>query len=143
MTNAEETDPEETEFRKTKFSHLRVATGGKQPPEGPREPPDAFNWLSGMEVGTIFVASPRGSNSFEFNQYYLLYKLPEVVLLKWILPDGKALDHYVDPVLFCKRFNPGVILGIEKPRGGPDDREQRDLCRSPDILLNEAVPGDD
>jgi hypothetical protein len=126
MKKTKETEETELEFRKTKYPQLRVATGGRMPPEGPTEPPDAFNWLSGMDVGVTFVASPRGSNSFEFNLYHVLFKLPEVILLKWILPDGKMLDHYVDPVLFSKRFNPGVILGKqEAPEGDKDGNSNR------------------
>lgn len=100
----------EEELRDTKYPHLRVATGGKSPPEGP-----VNNWLAELEVRTAFVARHRNSNEVDYNQYYVLFKaLPEVVLLKWILPDGKLLDYYVDPVRFSKMFPDYVILGIDK-----------------------------
>lgn len=98
------------EFKETKYPNLRVATGGKSPPEGPVD-----NWLAKLEVRTTFVARHRNSNDVDYNQYYVLYKdLPEVMLLKWILPDGKLLDYYVDPVRFSKMFSEYKILGVEK-----------------------------
>lgn len=97
-------------LRTTKYPHLRVATGGKGPPDDPVD-----NWLAELEVRTAFVARHRNSNEVDYNQYYVLFKaLPEVVLLKWILPDGKLLDYYVDPVRFSKMFPEHVILGVDK-----------------------------
>lgn len=123
MTNAEETDREELQFRKTKYPRFRVATGGK----GPEDPTDAFDWLSGYEVGTTFVTFPRSSLGAEYEHFFVLFKsLPEVILLKWILPDGKTLDRYVRPEKFCKQYEPGIILGIEKPQGEDNDGNRSD-----------------
>lgn len=103
---------EEDEFKDTKYPHLRVATGGKGPPEGPVD-----NWLAEFEVGTTFVARHRNSNEVDYNLYYVLYKdLPEVMLLKWQLPDGKVLDYYVDPVRFSKLFTEKKILSVIHPK---------------------------
>lgn len=102
---------QEEEFVDTKYPHLRLLTGGKGPPEGPVD-----NWLAEYEVGTTFVARHKNSNEVDYNLYYVLYKdLPEVVLLKWQLPDGKVLDYYVDPVRFSKVFPEKKILSIQKP----------------------------
>lgn len=102
---------QEDEFKDTKYPHLRVATGGKGPPDAPVE-----NWLAQLEVRTSFVARQRSSDEVTYNQYYVLYKdLPEVMLLKWILPDGKLLDYYTDPVRFSKKYQDYKILGVDKP----------------------------
>lgn len=105
-----EVDGDTDKFKNTKYPHLRVAAGGKGTPEGPVD-----NWLADLEPRTMFVARHRNSNDVDYNQYYVLFKsLPEVVLLKWILPDGKLLDYYVDPVRFSKMFPEHVILGVDK-----------------------------
>lgn len=117
MTVAED---REEEFKDTKYPHLRVATGGKAPPEGP-----VNNWLAELEVRTMFVARHRNSNDVDYNQYYVLFKsLPEVVLLKWILPDGKLLDYYVDPIRFSRMFPEHVILGVDKE---PNQEPQQEV----------------
>lgn len=110
---------EDEELRETKYPQLRVLTGGKGPPEGPVD-----NWLAEYEVGTTFVARSRNSKEVDYNLYYVLYKdLPEVMLLKWQLPDGKVLDYYVDPVRFSKLFPERKILGIQKPEEHQKDAE--------------------
>lgn len=109
----------EDEFKDTKYPHLRVASGGKGPPEGPVD-----NWLADFEVGTTFVARQLNSKEVDYNLYYVLYKdLPEVMLLKWQLPDGKVLDYYVDPVRFSKLFSEKKILGVIKPEEHQQDAE--------------------
>lgn len=110
---------EEDELKDTKYPHLRVATGGKGPPEGPVD-----SWLAEFEVGTTFVARHRNSNEVDYNLYYVLYKdLPEVMLLKWQLPDGKVLDYYVDPVRFSRLFPERKILGVQKPEEPQQEAE--------------------
>lgn len=110
---------EDEELRGTKYPQLRVLTGGKGPPEGPVD-----NWLAEFEVGTTFVARHRNSNEVDYNLYYVLYKdLPEVILLKWQLPDGKVLDYYVDPVRFSKLFPEKKILSVIKPEEPQQEAE--------------------
>lgn len=120
---------EDAELRETQYPHLRVATGGKGPPEGP-----VHNWLADLEPRTAFVARHRNSNDVDYNQYYVLFKaLPKVVLLKWILPDGKLLDYYVDPVRFSKMFPDYVILGVDKEQEPQQEAEVRsDAYQQPD-----------
>lgn len=136
---------EDTELRETKYPQLRVLTGGKGPPEGPVD-----NWLADYEVGTTFVARHRNSNEVDYNLYYVLYKdLPEVVLLKWQLPDGKVLDYYVDPVRFSRLFPEKKILSVIKPEEEPrkeaevsEDGNSDRTNRPPDVVLHEAVSGE-
>lgn len=128
-------------LRATKYPNFRVATGGKGPPEEP-----TTNWVAEYEVGTTFCTMKRSSQDCDFELFYVLFKsLPEVMLLKWQLCDGKILDKYVDPVTFSKLFKPGVILGVIKPEASKEDTEDGNSNRSDrprDLVLHEAVPGE-
>jgi len=138
MTNAEEA--EEQELRATKYPKFSVLTGGKGPPDEPSD-----DWLSVYEVGTTFVSMKKNSQDCDYELFYVLFKsLPDVILLKWQLYDGKVLDKYVEPRVFSKLFKPGVILGITRP--SEEDTEDGN-CNRPDrptnMVLHEAVSGDD
>lgn len=128
-------DLEEPTFRSTKYPKLSILTGGKGPPVEPTD-----DWLSDFEVGTTFVSMPRVTYDVDYELFFVVHKQPEVVLLKWILPDGKVWDKYVNPMSFSKKFKPGVILGVNK--GNEDDKGQRDLDRPRDVVLYETVQGE-
>lgn len=138
MTNTEEDI--DMELRSTKYPNFRVATGGKGPPEEPSE-----DWLSAYEVGTTFVSIKRNNRDGDFELFHLLFKLPDVVLLKWELCDGKLLDKYVAPAVFSRVFKPGVILGVAKLETSKEDTNdvrrsrQRNPRGSSDVVLHEAV----
>lgn len=106
----------------------RVITGGKGPPEGPREPGDAFNWLVDLPVGTTFVAQPRGSS--EMNLYHVQYASEDCYCLVWRLPDGKMLDMYYNPEDFCKNMKSHKVLGslpiAEEEDDGSEQRDRAD-----------------
>lgn len=103
-------DVEEHELRDTNYPKFRVLTGGKGPPELPSD-----DWLSEYEVGTTFVSMKKTSQDCDFELFHVLFKsLPDVILLKWQLCDGKILDKYVEPKTFSKLFKPGVILGVQR-----------------------------
>lgn len=108
MNVAEDT---ELELRPTKYPNLRVATGGKGPPDDPTLPQE--NWLSELPVGATFVARERSMKQLDYNLYHVLFKSGKVTLLTWKLPDGKLLDCYVDPQRFSNRMELGEVLGIE------------------------------
>jgi hypothetical protein len=134
MSVAPEVD--EDKLRDTKYPKFRVLTGGKQPPE-----PPAKDWLSDYEVGTAFVCRHNNSKEVDYNHYYVMFKsLPEVVLLKWILPDDKVLDYYVDPKRFSSQFKDPVILGVHKRE---ETDEQCDPRGQSDMVLHEAVQRSD
>lgn len=135
MVNAEETE-DEAVSRQLKWTP-KVIIGGKGPPE-----PPADNWLGEFEVGTTFVARHRNSKEVDFNLYYVLFKLPEVVLLKWILPDGKLLDYHVDPVRFSKMFEKAIVLSVIKPQEAAvadEEHERNRTDRPSDVVLDETV----
>lgn len=109
MTVVEEIEEEVVKVEK--YPKLRLLTGGKGPPEDT----SGENWLADLERGTTFVARDKNSKEVDYNHYFVLFKsLPKVVLLKWVLPDGKLLDFYVDPVRFSKKFGDYEVLGVDK-----------------------------
>lgn len=140
-------DREEDELRVTKYPKLRVLTGGKGPPEPPEE---GVNWLADLIPGTTFVARHQNSKEVDWNVYHVVFShLPEVMFLKWELPDGKLLDYYVDPGRFSRKFKDWVVLGIVKlePRevaeGGDDGNGNGDRSDRPaDVVLHAPVPGE-
>ncbi len=138
-----EKDTEMEELRATKYPRFRVATGGKEPP-GPSDP--IHNWLADYEVGTTFVARHKNSKDVDYNLYRVIFKwLPEVVLLKWQLPDGKLLDYYVDPERFSKDFKNPSILGIVKPPEEVEDngnKQRNRTDRLANLVLDASVHGE-
>lgn len=113
------------ELRETKYPKLRVLTGGK----GPSEPPKEGNWLAELAEGTTFVARDRNTKDVDNNLYHVLFRaLPEIMLLKWELPDGKLLDFYVDPERFSNKFVLRKVLGIvqlqSEPEPGPPGTDE-------------------
>lgn len=143
MSVVEDTDPEG--LRGTNYPRFRILTGGKGPPELPEK-----NWLADLVPGTTFVARDRNSKEVDSNLYHVLFiSLPEVVLLKWELPDGKLLDYYVDPERFSKRFELRKILGIIKQEHHQDAEgvkdgcnEQRDQGGPSNLVLHASVQGE-
>lgn len=123
MVNAEETQ-EDAVNRQRKW-HPRVITGGKGPPEPPDK--DGHNWLADLEAGTTFVARSRNSKEVDLNLYHVIFvSLPDVMLLKWVLPDGKVLDYYVDPARFSKQFENHTVLGVMKQETSEEDEDGND-----------------
>ena len=140
MTVAEQL--EETEFRETKTPFLRVATGGKGPPEGP-EPTD--NWLSTFDIGTVF-ACRANANTVDWEMYCLMHRFTNIYLLKMETPDGKIWERRVDPKMFCKHYREYEIIAvynIEAPEGDDDgSREQCDQGGPSDVVCDAPDGGD-
>lgn len=110
---------EETEFRDTKVPHLRVATGGKGPPEGPVD-----NWLEKLSTRTVF-ACRANTNTVDWEMYFLVHKYTDIYLLKVETPDGKVWERRVDPKTFCKHY-----------------RDYREIAHYPEVE-EEAPEGDE
>lgn len=92
---------EETEFKETKTPFLRVATGGKGPPDYPGGPVD--NWLERLPVRTQFACRPN-VNTVDWEMYFLVHKFTNIYFLKMETPDGKIWERRVDPKVFCKHY---------------------------------------
>lgn len=101
---------EEPRLRVTKTPHLRVLTGGKGPPDEP-----VNNWLGTLSAGHT-IAVRATVKTVDFEVYYVMYDTPELYLLKWCLPDGRAWDRHVDPEQFSKHHPHYVIMGYTKPK---------------------------
>lgn len=116
-------DDEEV-LRATQYPKLRVLTGGKGPPEPPKDTGD--NWLSLLEVGTVF-ACRQGEKTVDWEEYYLIGKIDEdLYVLKMSVPDGKVWDRRVNPKLFCNLHRSYKVLWVHKQQQEiENDPEQR------------------
>ena len=104
-----QTDLEEEEFRATKYPNLRVATGGKGPPEGPVS---SFNWLAELEVGTVFWCRSN-DKTVDWEEYFLIAKVDkDSYLLKMSVPDGKVWDRRVEPRLFSNQHREYKVVFV-------------------------------
>lgn len=128
---------EELEFKDTKHPHLRVARGGKGPPEAP-----ADNWLETLEIGTVF-ACRANATTVDWEMYFLVHKFLNIYLLKMETPDGKVWERRVDPKMFCKHYRVHEVIAHypqvkeEAPEGDDDDSDRTDRPR--DVVLDAPV----
>lgn len=114
---------EDTEFKDTKTPYLRVARGGKGPPEAPT----GDCWLEDFEIGTVF-ACRANVNTVDWELYFLVHKYSNIYLLKMETPDGKLWERRVDPKMFCKHYRDYEVIAVHaineevvKPPEGDDD----------------------
>src|SRR5882672_2843049 len=70
---------EETQFKDTKYPHLRLATGFK---DGDGEVPTG-NWLLDMEIGTVFLAHDKNAQNPLEEEYVLVNKTEKTANLKF------------------------------------------------------------
>jgi hypothetical protein len=108
---------------------LRVLTGGKGPPEPPKEVGN--NWLSELQLRSVF-ACRQNDKTLDWEVFFLVHKFEEIYLLKWEMPDGKTYDRRVDPKIFSNLYRDYRLIDvvpnvtIEAPRGDDDGNpEQR------------------
>ena len=88
---------EETQFKDTKYPHLRLATGFK---DGDGETPTG-NWLLDMEIGTVFFAHEKNSQNPLVEEYVLVEKTKTAVHLKFDDHRGNGLV-WVNAELFIR-----------------------------------------
>jgi len=142
MSTVENINPEEEPVPKPWVP--RVITGGKGPPE----PPSAGNWLSALRPGHTFVCR-QSEKSVDYELFHVVFVKENMYLLKWVLPDGKLWDKYVDSKLFSNHYRDHKVMGfIDLTEEAGDDNEhdfgQGDRPdRSRDLVLHEAVQGVD
>jgi hypothetical protein len=87
-------DPEELEFKNTKYPHLKLATGGGNPVD-----PNDTVWLKRYDVGTVFRAKKKG----DFVVY--LFVVDNRTDKTYSLV-GKGMGELdVDPFGFCQVFS--------------------------------------
>ena len=89
----------------------RVITGGKG------DPPDPNDWLTPMEVGSVFVARQKDF-PVDGELFKLVFKGEIFYLLEHIVNDD-SYDRYVIPSAFSRRYVEHELLRIEKEEGEP------------------------
>ena len=90
---------EENEFKETKVPYLRLATGFKD--GGGDTPVD--NWLLQMEPGTIFLSYPKNPQNPLTEEYCVLDKTTQSVLLKYNDHRGEGIIR-VSAEVFVKQM---------------------------------------
>jgi len=85
------------------MTELKAIIGGGTPPNG--------NWLSELEVGTIFLAKDKTSADFSLMYLCLIDKTEKSVKLA-----SPELPHprFVDPSRFCQKYMWHETLGVVK-----------------------------
>ena len=87
----------------TDMAELKTIIGGATPPGG--------NWLSELEIGTVFLAKDRTSADFSLMHLMILDKtLKSVKLASPELPTPR----FVDPSRFCQKYMWHETLGVIK-----------------------------
>lgn len=111
MSGVENIDPEKAPIPRAWVP--QVITGGKGPPEGPT---NYDNWLSLLEVGTVFLCR-QGEKTVDWEEYFLLAKPTEnIYYLKVSLPDGNIWTRRVDPRLFCNYHRDYQVLYVQQEK---------------------------
>lgn len=83
----------------------RLAPAGKEPPRGP-------NWLTELDVGTVFLAKEQGP-SWNLGLFFILKRLGKAIKLG-VSSNGSPTELYVDPIGFSNKYRLYEILGIEE-----------------------------
>lgn len=113
---------------------LRTVQGGKTPPptgggyKGPGQ-----DWLSPLEIGTIFLCGER-SPEFNLGQFQLVHKEPrepEPITGKERTPACLLISNlngpiktFVDPDKFCQRYNLFAVMAVI--RQIPEEEQEDD-----------------
>lgn len=116
----------EQETTMSDVTYLRAVTGGK-------EPPADGDWLSLLDVGTIFlVQRKQNTGEFALGEFILVDKdlsLPKVVIVMSGNAPGKRICW--NPTRFCSQFSHYKTLGIVEIPGeipkeeGKEDEDHR------------------
>ena len=85
------------------MAELIKTLGGSTPPGG--------NWLSELDIGTVFLAKDKTSAEFSLMHLMLLDKTLKSV--KLASPDLPA-PRFVDPARFCQKYMWHETLGVVK-----------------------------
>jgi hypothetical protein len=105
--------------QENEMTELKTILGGATPPGG--------NWLSELEIGTIFLAKDKTSADFSLMYLCLVDKTEKSI--KLASPELPT-PRFVDPNRFCQKYMLHETLGILK---------EEDL-RPEDIKIEEKEP---
>jgi hypothetical protein len=78
-------------------------------------PPPGVDWLSRLEIGTVFRVKQKRLSNIELIDYQLTWKGQRSVVVYCAKTNHK---YPIDPIVFCEEAELFEILGIEK---GVDD----------------------
>lgn len=92
---------------------------------GGKEPPVDGNWLTPLEIGTIFLIQDKTNADFNLGHFKLVDKTEKAcILASSVLPQ----PIFVNPFRFCQKYNIFENLGIMKEE---DIKEEEDTIREP------------
>ena len=93
---------------------LKLVQGGKEPPSF-----GGSDWLSKLEVGTVFFVESMNSGSFALGLFRLVKKDNKVIVLNSpdvleVGPDGRSQpkDIYINPTRFCNQHRLYQEVGV-------------------------------
>lgn len=93
---------------------LKVIEGGIPKPAG-REPPSSNDsWLTGLEVGSIFLVQDKASLNYLQQQFRLLEKISKKSVVLFTIIDGKETVFPVSPIRFSNRYELVEVIGVLK-----------------------------
>lgn len=106
---------EEAGLKVTKYPHLRLLSGGGNPPEN-----GGINWLNGLPQGTAFTCKKNGSK-WELELFIVAFKYQRSIVLVDAFNQGRFA---IDPEEWCKRYTYWETIGREEtgiPSEGEND----------------------
>lgn len=99
---------EQEEGENNNVTEFKLLQGGKEPPS------TSSNWLSDLEVGSVFlVQDKQQTNNFALGQFRLVEKTEKSCFLATVM-DDKVQTVPVNPVRFCNRYSWWETLGVIK-----------------------------
>lgn len=100
---------------------LRVIEGGIPKPAG-KEPPDGNDgWLTGLEVGSIFLVQDKGTLNYIQQQFRLIEKISKKSIVLFTIVDNKEIVFPVSPIRFSNRYELVEVIGIIKEEKETED----------------------
>lgn len=112
------TATDEEGMKMTKYPHLRLASGGGNPPEN-----KGVNWLKGLDRGTAFTCKKGGEKSI-LEVFIIAFKYDKSIVL--VDAFNPAMRMAVDPDEWCKKYTYWETIGkeeaVEQPKEITDDK---------------------
>jgi len=99
------------------FNQAKLLT---KPDNGPKDPTGP-NWLSELDVGTIFLCRPKNAKSFELVTVEVLSKTRKSAYLKNTGMEDASVKVVVDSAIFSAMMELVEIVGYN---AGPNKEEQ-------------------
>lgn len=109
---------EQEEGENNNVTEFKLLQGGKEPPST-----DA-NWLSELEVGTVFLVQDKNKpTDFTLGQFRLMEKTEKSCFIATMIED-KIQTFPVNPVRFCNRYSRWEVLAVIKTQEDIDNLKE-------------------